>query len=480
MAELSSVVSSGGSQLDLLVDAYVRTQQPKVNQLQSKQNQLESRRNFFNTLNGRLNNIVTQLDKFSASAILDKFNAKSVTSSDATFITASSKGSSQLNSYSAKIERLASSDILISSQLSLTGAFGESAGSKSLGFIVNGETVTVNVEFDGTETNEQAMRKIVTAVNETTDLGINATFVKDSTSTGRISFSSTKSGAENSIDFNDSDVFAKIGLDKAALGAGTETRTLSSDSAAGFKTVNFNDLDSRFELNGITITRGTNTIDDVIDGITFNLLKVQEADANPISLKTEVNTKAVEDFIKPLLTAFNELLTLASQDKSIRRSDTAISSLIYTLRDTANSNQLPDAEEGVARFLSDIGVKFESNGTLSLTDTTKLKELLVKDPEQVANLFIGENAFIAKLQTAVEKFQGDDGLIKSRTSSLNSQIELAKKRNTELQSRIETQANNLRKEYKVYLETLYKAESQYSLLGTFNTNGMNSGYNTLL
>lgn len=480
MAELSSVVSSGGNQLDLLVDAYVRTQQPKVNQLQSKQNQLESRRSFFNALNGRLNNIVTQLDKFSGSDILDKFNAKSVISSDATFISASSKGTSQLNNYFAKVERLASNDLLISSRLSLSGTFGESAGSKSLGFVVNGETVSVNVEFDGTETNEQAMRKIVAAVNENEDLALNATFVKDSTSTGRISFSSTKSGAENSIDFNDSDVFAKIGLDKVALGAGTETRTLSSDSGAGFKTVNYNDLDSKFELNGISITRGTNNIDDVIDGITFNLLKVQEADANPISLKTEVNTKAVEDFIRPLLTAFNELLSLAGQDKTIRRSDSAISSLIYTLRDTANSNQVLNAEEGVARFLSDIGIKVESNGTLSLTNTTKLKELLEKDPEQVANLFIGENAFIAKLESAVEKFKGDDGLIRSRTSSLDSQIELAKKRNTELQSRIDTQADNLRKQYKVYLESLYKAESQYSLLGTFNTDSLNSGYNALL
>jgi flagellar hook-associated protein 2 len=480
MADISSIGSGSTSQLDLLVDAYRRTQQPKITQLNTRKSQLETQRNFFNTLNSRMNSLISLLDKFTASDAESKFYSKSVVSSDASIITASASKDAQLSNYSAKVERLASNDLLISQRLNLNSVFGEEAGETSIEFIINGETKSVNVTFDGTETNEQAMRKIANAINNTEDIGITAAFVKDSSTTGRMSFSSKNSGAENSIDFNDSTLFAKLGLDRADLGAGTDNRTLANDSGAGYKVSNLNELDAKFEINGISVTRGSNTFSDVIDGITFTLLKVQESDATAISLKSEVNTKAVEEFIKPLLTAFNELLNLATQNRDIRRGDSAVSGLVSTLRDIVSSNLVPDAEDGVAKFLSDLGIKIESNGNLTLNNTTKLKELLESSPEQVAKIFIGENAFVARLEQAIERFKGEDGLIKARTSSLNQQIELAKKRTEELQNRIEQQANNLRRQYTTYLKSLFQAESQYSLLGTLNTQILNKGYNALL
>ncbi len=480
MADIAGIGSSSTSQLDLLVDAYKRTQQPKLTQLNTRKGQLETHRNFFNTLNSRMNSLISLLDKFTASNGEANFYSKRVISSDASIITAGASKDAQLSNYTAKVERLASNDILISQRLNLNTAFGEDAGEKTVQFLINGETKSINVTFDGTETNEQSMRKIANAINNTEDIGITAAFVKDSSTTGRMSFNSKNSGAESSIDFSDSSVWAKIGLNRIDLGAGTNSRTLSSDNNAGYKVSNFNDLDAKFEINGISVTRSSNTFDDVIDGITFTLVKAQEPGAAAITLKSEVNVKAVEEFIKPLLTAFNELLNLATQNRDIRRGDSAVSGLVNTLRDIVSSNLVPDAEDGAAKFLSDLGIKVESNGNLTLNNTTKLKELLETSPEQVAKVFIGENAFVARLEQAVERFKGEDGLIKARTSSLNQQIELAKKRTEELQNRIDQQANNLRRQYTAYLKSLFQAESQYSLLGTLDTQALNRGYNALL
>lgn len=470
--------SGSQSQLDLLVDSYKQTQQTRVQQVQARKTNLETKRNFFNTLNSKFNSLVSSIDKFKASTANANFEKLSVTSSQNTYLTATATQNSAIGTMTAKVDRLATKDVLISNRMSLTDAFGESAGTKTFDITSSEGTKTISVEFDGTETNEGAMKKIVAAINNTEDTGINAAFVKDSSTTGRISFTSTDTGAENRIQFTDAEFLAKIGFDNTALQSNSTTRVLSNTSSAGYKTANYNNLDSQVVVNNISITRGTNTISDAIDGVTFNLLKAQETDDPEISLTTAVDTNSVKSFIEPLLKNFNEVLNYVTQNSTIRRSDSAVSNLQYQMRDISTSLLNPSAGSGDPKYLSDIGIKIDSNGTLTLSDTDKLEDALIENPGKVAELFTGTNGFVAKLNSAMEKFTGDDGLIKSRTTSLNSQIELASKRTQEINDRIDAQAEGLRKQYKSYLDSLYKAQSQSNLLSTFSYDS--SGYNSLL
>ncbi len=470
MAGLTGVGGSSETYLDQLVNSYKSTQQTKVNTLDQRKALLESKKTYYNNLNGRLNSLITQMDKLSGTSANDNFKKQSVSSTDETFVTATASGSAQIQDFNVKVNRKASNDILISKSISINDTFGMPAGTNSIEFILNGKTKKVDIELVGDENSEQAMKKIANAINalnsdedQDNNIAISATYVKDTATTGRLSFNSKETGADNRIKFVDSPIFEKLGLETNNVNSDQDKRKLQSGSAAGYKTEEFSKLDSFFEINGIEITRSSNSISDVIDGVTISLIKIQEADSQVVSLTTAVDTKTVSDFINPVLKSFNDIVAMLNSNKDLRRSDSSVSSLLYNLRDAATS-KLGDGTNDGFKYLADVGVTISSNGDLSISND-KLKEALEKNPQGVAELFTSPNGFAAKLNEAISTLKGDDGLLKTRTVSLTNQIEETKKKTESVKIRIEDQANVLRKQYTSYLKLLYEAQGQSSLSG---------------
>lgn len=479
MASLINNVNQGNqSQLDLLVEAYKRTQQPKVTDLETRKSQLEARRNFFNGLNSRLNTLINSLDKFTLSNSIDNFKKKTVTSTDNSVITATANTDAELASYSVKVNQLATKDVLISNQHTLANSFGLAANTYSFDITIGSSTKTVNVSLDGTETFETGMKKIVNAINSTNDIGVKAAFVKDSSSTGRISITSNELGADNRIQFTDSAILSNIGIDTTTLQANSTNRTVSTATSAGFVKADYNQLNSKLVVNNIEITRSTNTIDDAIDGITFNLLKAQNVNDNEVLLTSEVDANGVKSFIEPLLKDINELMNFISSNAIQRRGDSAINNLWNQLRGIPSGNLNPNGGTNELKFLSDIGIKIDKNNNLSINDIEKLKNKLIQSPNQIYNLFAGTDGLVTKLNDAIEPFKGESNLIRSRTNSLNNLIDQNVKKTNEIKNRIDTQAESLRKQYLGYLKAMNAAQSQYNLLSTFSID--RSGYNSLL
>lgn len=475
---LSGISDSNQTQLDLLVEAYKQSQKTRVTQLNTKKTELETRKTFFNGLNSRLNTLISNLDKLSSSDANANFEKRKVSSSDNSFLTATATIDANLDVLSAKVERLATKDVLISDRKNLSDSFGMSSGDYSFDLSNGSTTKSITVNFDGTEDFETGMKKIADAINDVDEPGIRASFVKDSSSTGRLSLSSLDTGSENRIVFSDSNMLKKIGFDNGVLIGQSDNRKISTDNEAGFKIANYSELDSKLTVDSITITRSSNTIDDAIEGITFNLLKAQEADDSELSLTTEVDKDSVKNYIDPILKSVNDIMSFIQSNTQLKRSDSAIGNLQNQLRNIYSQNLNPDTIGEEPSYLSDIGIKTDSNGNLSISDLELLKENLIDYPTKVAELFTGPNGLANKIDKAITPFKGENGLIQSRTSSLNSQIDQTKKRTDELNDRIETQANSLRKQYMSYMSALYDAQAQSSLLGTFQVD--TSGYNSLL
>lgn len=472
---LNSVLASSQSQTDQLVEAYKATQQRSINILNDRRNLLQSRVSFYNTFSSRLNSLSSTIDKFKANDANDKFFAKTVSSSDATVATATAKSDAIIGPNSVKVERLASNDLLISNRLTLTNSFGEEAGAKTFEFTIGDTTKEVTVNFDGNETNEQAMRKIVQAINSTEDLDISASFVKDTAFSGRISFSSKNTGSENKILFNQSTVLDKLGLNPDTLMINTNDRTLSTDTNAGYRRADAETLDSRFELNSIVIIRGSNQITDAIDGLTINLLKEQEEEDKPVSFNTTVDTKSVESFVKSLLTSINDVMSNINSNRDARRNDSAVANLFQNLRNVALTKFNESSEDGL-QYLVEAGIKFDNSGFLVISDSEKFKSALEKNPQNIADMFIGENGIAKQVEELIKPFVGSGGLVSERSRGLKSQIDLTSKRLTDTESRIDSQADNLRRQYQNYLKLFYEAQNQSSYMASFASSGLNSGF----
>jgi flagellar hook-associated protein 2 len=471
---LNSVLSSSQNQSDMLVESYKATQQPAINTLTDKRTLLQSRKSFFSVLNTRINSLSTQLDKFKASDVMDKFFAKSVSSSDTSVATATAKSDATLNNNSLKVERLASNDLLITSRLALADAFGEVAGTQTFAFTVGSTSKDVSVDFDGTETNEQAMKKIVQAINSTEDLEINASFVKDTSTTGRISLNSKNTGTDNRITFAQNSVLDKLGLNPDTLLSNTNTRVLTTDTTAGFKIADADTLDSKFELNGINITRSSNTIDDVLTGVTLNLLKTQKAEDAAITLTTTVNSESVQNFVKELLTSMNDIISNISNNRDIRRNESSVANLMQNLKNAALT-KFNDGTGG-PQYLVEIGIKFDNSGFLTISDTEKFKKALEENPQKLADMFAGENGLATIVSDIISPFKGSTGFVSEREKNLNTQIDYTSKRITETETRIDTQAESMRKQYQSYLKLFYDAQNQSAYLNGFvSTSGSSTG-----
>lgn len=474
MADINSLLGLSGSnqsQLDLLVQSYKMSQQSRIDNLEEKKSTLETRRNFFNSLNSKVNSLIGNIDTFTAENASDSFKARSVTSSDSSVLTASAETDAILGLNQVFVERLATNDLLISDQLDLSGSFGMS-GTQDFEITVGGETAIISVDFEGSETNEEAMTKIVNAINNEEDLEVSASVIKNTSSTARLTLTSSETGAENQILFTESALSQKLGFD-AGLGSGTTDRTVATDTGAGYQKANYENLDAELTVNGINVTRGSNSIDDLLSGITLNLLKPQEEGDQAVTLTTDVDTDSVADYIQPLLDNYNSIISFLQSNKTIQRTDTIVTTLYTNIRGI--SSQSVSGTEDDYKFLTEIGIDISSDGRLSIGDKDELEEALENDPQKVANLFTSENSFVAKLNSAIEFLTGDDGLIRSRTLSLNDQIDSTVERTEELEAQIDRQAEALRSEYEDTLRVYLEAQAQYSMLGSYSSSVDTSG-----
>lgn len=519
---------AGSSASDQLVATYIQTQQYRLTPLETKKTTLADKQTFFNTVNSKLNQLLSALDKFGSfkadtsglksfqklDKIDDKFVTRKVATSQDEFVTATANSQAMLGTNNVKVEKLASSDTFIGAQLNLAEKFDENGGKQQFSITVGDKTKTFSIDVEGDETNENIMKKLVTAVNKSEDEGgfggiINAAFVKDTASTGRITLTSKNTGEENKISFSataapieetvvdpetqeettitrtfETSSFAKkIGFDDALLNDSNGGREVSSGATAGFKNANASDLNSIMELNGVKIIRGSNTISDAIDGVTFTIKKTHKAEDTAAILSTEIDTKAVETLIEPLVTAFNSLANYLVTAKSKHGNDPSMTGLQNTLRNLASTRLSDSDDPDVPKYLADLGFKMSNDNVLKLTDTDKLSKILEKDngAQLVADLFTSATGFSAKISESIDSLISRDkeqGLIKNRLDSISQQITTNNKRIESTNTNIEKMAEATRKQYEAYLSVYYNAQNQSLLLSTMSSGG--SAYDSLI
>jgi flagellar hook-associated protein 2 len=465
LSQLSSAVNNASSsanmtQADLLVQSYKKTQQSKVDALKTKKTTLEGRVSFINSLKSKLDNLNSQMDVYSSATITEKFKAKAITSSDTSVANVTSSGDAAVGVNSLYVKRLASNDSLISQRMNISDSFGMATSSIS----ING--FNVNVELTGTETNEEAMKKIVKAINNTEDITFSASYIKDTTSTGRLTFTSKETGESKKITFSDGALATKLGLTSSGLNSNSNSRYATSGAGAFYKTTDPATLNSNVEINGLDVVRESNTIDDLLTGVEISLVKPQETASIPLTLTTSVGTTKVKDLVKPLLDAYNDILSFVKSNPTQMRADTSINGLYSKLRSLPSQGITPLSGTTIG-MLSDAGIKADKNGNLSVDDTDKLTDALNNNPEAISNLFTGTDGFVNKLSNSVSNLIGSEGLLVNRSLSLSKQIDSIKQRTVELEDRIDRQAETLRKEYENTLRVFLKAQNQTNLLGTF-------------
>ncbi len=150
-------------------------------------------------------------------------------------------------------------------------------------------------------------------------------------------------------------------------------------TSGGGLTTAQNATDALFTLDGIGYARSTNTVSDVLPGVTLTLKKAQAGET--IAIGSTRPTEAIRQTIDDFVSVFNELSANLKAARSagggnIRTLDRQLAALIGK----------PLTGGSDINSLASIGLKTGRDGTLSV-DQARLNAVLAGDPDAVEALF---------------------------------------------------------------------------------------------
>jgi flagellar hook-associated protein 2 len=465
MASYFGMDVSGSTDLNGLVDAYRSTRQGDLDAITTQKQGFETSLSFWNTVHNDVNSINNAIDKFDIEGAEEDFITRKTKSSDDSIVTVSSKGAASIGTTLIQVDKLAEKDLLLSGRLNLDEKFGET-GTKVFSINVGEDEFDISVEFTGEETNGEALQKISDAINETEDIKINAAYVKDTPNTGVLSLMANNTGSNNTISISGSPMLSKLGLDNLVDADGN--RKSYEQGQAGYMNADAQTLNAKFDVNGISIIRNENTVDDVIEGMTITLKKAQDEGAQPIYLETDIDVDEVKELLQPTLTAYNKIVEDLYVNKAERRNNSSLGNLYTNLRDVPSS-KITGIANTEMEYIMALGITSSDTGQLSFSDDEKLYDALKEYPEKVAQLFVAEDGFISKLQEIIKNYHGENNLVTTMKDQLNDQIDRADDEYKRVQSNINKEASNLEKQYTDYLSTYYEAQNQLNYLQTMPT-----------
>jgi flagellar hook-associated protein 2 len=446
----SPIVSTGSGALDVtaIVDALMKIERRPLDKLDAREKTQNSKISAYGTIKSLFASLQTAAAALGSSSS-SKFSAFKVTSSDTTEITATADSTASAATYTVNVTNLAKAQNLVASgQASKTAAisdgtattitvdFGTISGTLTNGIYDPGATFTSNgsgthdIVIDGTNNTLEGIRDAINAA----DIGVTASIVNDGSGTPyRLVLSSDNSGAANSIKITtsggDGTIASLLGYDPE--GTQNLTQTVEAKNAV-------------FDVNGISISKASNSVTDAIDGVTLNLLKEPVSSA---SLTVARDTAAVTEAVAAFVKAYNDLYTgmkgaSAFKSGSSLEGDSTLRSLQMQLRELANGT----VTGGTMSKLYEVGITFTSDGKMQLNSAT-LSSALASDFDDVVNLFSAADGFA----TLFEDFASDSsivgGTIDSRISTILDDIARIGSERLSLESRLKSIEQRYRMEF---------------------------------
>ena len=148
----------------------------------------------------------------------------------------------------------------------------------------------------------------------------------------------------------------------------------------------------------ITVTSDTNVFADVIGGLDVTAVKVTDA-GESITVNTAIDSSSIKNNIDSFISAYNSVVGFIDTQNTFN-SDTGASGILFgdvTLwsMQSALRNSVTSTVEGLSgkyNQLYSIGIRTGSDGTLSITNSSRLTEAIEDNLESVKKLFTNSGA----------------------------------------------------------------------------------------
>jgi flagellar hook-associated protein 2 len=265
-------------------------------------------------------------------------------------------------------------------------------------------TITVAGNAFVVETGGKTLAGVRDAINDaTTNTGVTASILNDDAGY-RLVLSSNGTGSAQalSVSYSAADPFTLA------------TLNTDRDASGGFTTA---DLDARLTLEGqFSVTSSSNSISDVIEGVTLSLKK-----AGSLTLTVDRDSAAVQSSVNNFVKSYSDLVkTIGNlRTKGLRSESTALLDIESQFRSVLNTSV--DVEGGF-NLAFELGISTQKDGTLTVNSTT-LSNALSSDFNGVANLFADPDKGVAvRLSAIADEMLSASGIVAGRSQSLERQV----------------------------------------------------------
>ncbi len=474
-----STSTNSSSAVDQLVSLYIQSVSTPVYNLQSQQSQVNSQISILQKLKSSLSSLQTQASSLGQIGTLSPLAARTVSSSNSTVVTATATSSANIGTHSLLVTQLAKNDTLVSSQLTQSGtdiSTATGAGTFTFSVTVNGTTTDVNVAVNSGDSNSTIMSNMATAVNSL-GLGVTASVVNDTSSTARLVFQSKSSGSTNAISVADvtGTLAASVGWTSGVISG----RTASTSTGAGYVNSSASSLDANFTLDGVPIVRGSNSVSDVLTGVTLNLAAAQQPTDTPVTLNVAPDTSAIQSTVQAFISAYNSAINTLKSDTTDTTSTDSSGNVSVTRAPLAGNvafmnlslsmqeilmGQVSSAQSGNPNMLSQVGITLGSDGTLSISDQSKFTSAVTTNPSAFVDLFNSSSGVAVQMNSLMQQYVQPGGTIDQEVNGAQDQVTALSNQISSMQNNINIQADAVRKQYTAYESLLIQLNSTQSSL----------------
>ena len=364
---------SGIDTQQLVKDLAAATRAPKEAAIKAKEDANSARVSALGEASSGIETFATSLNSLLSGGSL----FTQPTSSNAGAVTVAALAGSRLQGLSASIQvnRLAAPQSLVSAAVSRDATFGGGMTIKV------GSGAAFDVAVPANDSTLAGVARAITASGK----GVTASVVTQG-GTARLVVKGA-SGADNAFTMTGTGDLSQFGFPATTTtttdGDGTTTTTTSGMTATQAA------QDAEIVIDGVTTTRPTNSVTDLIDGVKIDLKAITTA---PVTIAAEQPTAAIRTAVQDFTAAYNELkakldlLTTSGSGGSgagALRSDAGVKDM---QRQLARITSTVLSSGNGPKTLAEIGVKTARDGTLTV-DTAILDRTLAADPEGVEALF---------------------------------------------------------------------------------------------
>jgi flagellar hook-associated protein 2 len=426
-----------GSGLDIesIISELMTLERRPLANLELRQDILEAELSAYGQFKSTLAEFQTAMNDLSSLAAFRVFTA---TSSDEELFTATANDQASPGSFEIEVVRLAERHKLASMEIAAGTTFGGGAG----------DSLSIQVGSDPADTlmvdlsTASSLTDIKVAINNATDNpGVNASVINGNDGNQKLVLTARDSGEDSALTLSYGGSINTGSFDLQ------EVNDIGGDLSL---------LDSEIIVDGYTINRASNSISDMISGITLELESALPGTTETLTI--EENTEAVKESVQAFVDAFNTLRTAITNlraENGQLEADTTLLLIDRQLVDILNS---PPSGLGLS-YLFEVGVSMQKDGTLSVNESD-LDDQLANNFNGLADLFANDNqGYAFRLDQLVSSYLETDGLLDSRTDGIEARIDNLDDRKAAAEYRLELVERRLRAQF----------SALDSLIGQLNT-----------